>query len=155
MMKFKNVLDERQEAEMLKIERNGCWFAFWGLLIAILVQTVMGTDGNSIIGEWIVFMALALYISIACMHKGIWARSYKPSFAGNLITSLITGIVCAALVFITAYLRKPEAVNTCLILGSITGVFMFVMTLIALSIAASAVKKKVAALEKEPEDENL
>ena len=30
--KMKNKLDEMQELKMLKIEHNGCWFAFWGLL---------------------------------------------------------------------------------------------------------------------------
>ena len=28
----KNNLDEMQEQELLKIEHNGCWLAFWGLL---------------------------------------------------------------------------------------------------------------------------
>ncbi|MDD7312724.1 MAG: hypothetical protein PUH78_09820 [Clostridia bacterium] len=32
MKKQKNNLDERQEQTLLRIERNGCWFAFWALL---------------------------------------------------------------------------------------------------------------------------
>ena len=28
----KSNLDEIQEQELLKIEHNGCWLAFWGLL---------------------------------------------------------------------------------------------------------------------------
>ena len=28
----KSNLDEMQEQELLKIEHNGCWLAFWGLL---------------------------------------------------------------------------------------------------------------------------
>ena len=39
----KNNLDERQELKLLKIEHNGCWFAFWGLLIAIAIQLVAGS----------------------------------------------------------------------------------------------------------------
>ena len=31
--KMKSNLDERQELKLLKIEHNGCWIAFWGLLI--------------------------------------------------------------------------------------------------------------------------
>lgn len=32
MKKNKSNLDERQELKLLKIEHNGCWFAFWGLV---------------------------------------------------------------------------------------------------------------------------
>ena len=38
-MKRKNNLDEMQEQELLKIEHNGCWLAFWGLLISMIVQS--------------------------------------------------------------------------------------------------------------------
>lgn len=34
----KNNLDEMQEQELLKIEHNGCWLAFWGLLAVMAVQ---------------------------------------------------------------------------------------------------------------------
>ena len=36
--KMKSNLDERQELKLLKIEHNGCWIAFWGLLIVMLIQ---------------------------------------------------------------------------------------------------------------------
>ncbi len=60
-----NNLDEYQELQLLKIEHNGCWIAFWGLLIAICVQTVIYgfTNPGPVIGEWIVFMVLDLYMS--------------------------------------------------------------------------------------------
>ena len=38
MKKINSVLDERLEGELLKVERNGCWGAFWGLLAAIAPQ---------------------------------------------------------------------------------------------------------------------
>ena len=33
-MKKNSNLDERQEQTLLRIEHNGCWLAFWGLLAA-------------------------------------------------------------------------------------------------------------------------
>ena len=32
MKKNKSNLDERQELKLLKIEHNGCWFAFLGIV---------------------------------------------------------------------------------------------------------------------------
>ena len=42
--KRKNNLDERQEQMLLQVEHRGCWLAFWGLLIALMVQFIMGRD---------------------------------------------------------------------------------------------------------------
>ncbi len=36
----KNNLDERQEQTLLRIEHNGCWLSFWGLMIAAGVVAV-------------------------------------------------------------------------------------------------------------------
>ena len=80
MKKTENKLDEMQEQRLLHIERNGCWFAFWALLISIFVQMFIFGPGNfkEIAGEWIVFMILAIYLSAACLKNGIWDRRLKP-----------------------------------------------------------------------------
>ena len=63
--KMKSNLDERQELKLLKIEHNGCWIAFWGLLIVMAIQMIVGNDSiKNLAGEWVVFMSLALYLSI-------------------------------------------------------------------------------------------
>ena len=44
-MKRTNNLDERQEQVLLRIEHNGCWLAFWGLLAALIAeQFIFGFD---------------------------------------------------------------------------------------------------------------
>ena len=69
MKKTKSNLDELQELKLLKIEHNGCWLAFWGLLAVILTQIAIGNDSKQdLSGEWIVFMCLALYLTVR-MHK--------------------------------------------------------------------------------------
>ena len=51
----KSNLDERQEQVLLGIEHNGCWLAFWGLLVSILAQEVIfGGEAKYIAGEWFV-----------------------------------------------------------------------------------------------------
>lgn len=40
MRRKKINLDEMQEQELLTVEHNGCWIAFWSLLAAIII-TIM------------------------------------------------------------------------------------------------------------------
>ena len=97
MKERKSNLDERQEQALLKIEHNGCWLAFWGLLIAMVVQLIVyGFDMKLLAGEWIVFMALCLYIWSSCLKQGIWDRQLKPDRKTNLLASLVAGLAFGA-----------------------------------------------------------
>ncbi|MDD6069498.1 MAG: hypothetical protein PUC12_01610 [Clostridiales bacterium] len=154
MKKMTNNLDERQELKLLKIEHNGCWLAFWGLLIVILVQQVMGNGSvKNLAGEWIVFMCLALYLSIGCMKNGIWDRRLKPNFRTNAIASSIAAFAMGVIWFVISYNNYHK------LAGSIaTGVFMFLCTgflcLAMLTISSRIYKKRVEKLEEIEEDLN-
>jgi len=86
-MKQKNKLDEMQEQKLLKIEHNGVWLAFWGLLLMIIIQTIAGR-GNALqymAGEFIIFMALSIYLLAACLKNGIWDRRLAPNLRTNFM----------------------------------------------------------------------
>ena len=51
LKKEKNRLDEMQEQKMLQIEHNGCWLAFWGLGIVLIVQRCLGVDFRYVAGD--------------------------------------------------------------------------------------------------------
>ena len=150
MSKRKNNLDEMQEQKLLRIEHNGVWLAFWGLVAAILIQSEMGGENVSynIIGELVVFFVLDLYILIGCIKNGIWDRKLKANTKTNIIVSLIAGVLVGLLNLISSYLRYHK------LLGSIaTGIVMLIMTAVStfviLSICASIYKKRVKKLEED------
>ncbi len=154
MNKQKSNLDEMQEQKLLKIEHNAAWLAFWGLLAAILVQTILGGEDvwRNIIAEWIVFMCLCVYLVIACIKNGIWDRKWKPTLKTHAILSFIAGIACGAILFTSSYIKYNK------LLGSVaTGLFVFIFTfaatLVVLTIAASLYQKKRNKLEAAGEDE--
>lgn len=149
MMK-KNNLDEMQEQKLLHIERNGCWFCFWGLLVSIIVQLLIFGPENikALAGEWIIFMCLALYISISCMKHGIWSRSLKPSLATIFIASIIAAIVVGIIFFAVSYLSYSNLFGAAL-LGIFSALFTFVACSVALILASEIYKKRLADLEKE------
>ena len=156
MKKMHNNLDEMQEQELLKIEHNGCWIAFWLLLASILVQTIAFGSANfpMIAGEWIVFMILALYLAFACIRKGIWDRHLQMNHKTNIICSLIAalalGLVNAAMIY-KNYHKPVGAAAAAIIIAACT----FVICLGALTLSMRITKKKQAKAEEEPDDANI
>ena len=143
----KSNLDEMQEQALLKIEHNGCWLAYWGLLAVIAVQMVMGVPGRQMLGEWIVFMALSLYIVIACLRKGIWDRHLKANWKTNLIVSLLAAVATEILVTLSnPYLSEP--LDYVLVAG-LTGGFTFVLCFAALSVCTKLYRNRRNKLDKE------
>ena len=142
MKKTKSNLDELQELKLLKIEHNGCWLAFWGLLAVILTQIAIGNDSKQdLSGEWIVFMCLALYLTVGCIRNGIWDRKLKPNFKNNIMASSIAAVVMGILWFIISYRNYHKLV------GSIaTGVIMFfsieILCFLALTLTSKIYKKR-------------
>ena len=143
----KNNLDEMQEQALLKIEHNGCWLAYWGLLAVIAVQMVMRVPGRQMLGEWIVFMVLSLYLCIACLRKGIWDRHLTANWKTNLIVSLLAAVATGILVTLSnPYLSEP--LDYVLVAG-LTGGFTFVLCFAALSVCAKLYRNRRNKLDKE------
>ena len=143
----KSNLDEMQEQALLKIEHNGCCLAFWGLLAAMALQMVMRVPGRQMLGEWIVFMALSLYIVIACLRKGIWDRHLKANRKTNLIVSLLAAVATGIFVILSnPYLSEP--LDYVLVAG-LTGGFTFVLCFAALSVCTKLYRNRRNKLDKE------
>ena len=155
MKNKKNNLDERQEQIMLQIEHAGCWIAYWGLLISILVQEIAYRgDFHYVVGEWIVFMILCVYVLSGCIRNGLWDRHIKPTMKNNVIASLIGAGVIFLFTFLMIIRNFPDKPVGAVAAGLISAAVVFVLCLIALSAAKRATEKKREELEKEdPEDE--
>jgi len=153
--KKKNNLDEMQEQTLLKIESKGYSIAFWLLLTAIVVQTVLdvsglGKDIPLIAGEWIVFMVLCVYITVRCLKNNIWDRKLKPTAGTNFILSLIGGVVSGAMVAIPAFINTAESPDrimvTAIIFAAVT-VFGTLLVFAAITICSKVFIKKSAKAE--------
>ena len=148
----KSNLDEMQELELLKIEHNGCWLVFWGLLAAIVIQSLLGMGWKAIVGEWILFMILSIYLGVACVRSGIWDRRLKMDLRTNLLFSLAAGVCGGGFTFAYTWLRYHKAQGS-FAAASIMGACCFVICFIALQLAARATKKRQKQLNAEPEEE--
>ena len=106
MKKTESNLDEMQEQKMLKIEHNGYWLGFWGLLAAILIQSALYPgDQRAMIGEFVVFFLMSFYMLFACIRNGIWDRKLKPNWQTNLKASLLAGVLFGVYQGVRYYFR--------------------------------------------------
>lgn len=147
-------LDERQEQALLKIEHNGCWLAFWGLLTALFVQNAtFDGDLDRIIGELIVFVVLSVYLGASCMREGVWDRRLRPDAKTNAAISCITGLVMGVGMFLRVHANYPDKPIGSIAAGVFTMLFTGTICFALLSISAKLYRKRVAELEADPGDE--
>lgn len=148
--KKKNNLDEMQEQALLKIESKAYGIAFWLLLAAIVVQTVLdvsdlGEGIPLIAGEWIVFMILCVYVVVNCLKNNIWDRKLKPNAGTNFILSLIGGVITGAMVAIPAFIHTADSpdriIVTAIIFAAVT-VFGTLLTFSIITLCSKVFIKK-------------
>ena len=152
-MKRKNNLDEMQELKLLEIEHKGCWFAFWGLVISVATQMLIGNGSfEHIGGECAVLILLSCYLEFSLTKNGIWDRHLRPNSKTNLICSGLAGIVMGILYFVISYNNYHKIYSSIA-----TAVFMFlsvsIVCFIGLSLSAALYQKRKNQLENNLEEE--
>lgn len=150
---MKNQLDEMQEQKLLHIEKNGCWFAFWALLVSMIIQVVAYKEdvASHIAGEWIVFMCLCVYMCGACLKAGIWDRRLKADANTNAAVSVVAGAVAAVITGVISYLNFGM-IGGAIAMGIVSFVFISVICFITLTIMAKAYKKRLEKMEEEVQE---
>lgn len=147
----KNQLDEMKEMELLKIESRGCWFAFWGLLVVMLVQQfAFGYGFQYFAGEWLLFMILAIYLVISCLKAGIWDRHLKPNLKTNALVSLIGGAVFGFILSANVYMNYKDWQDALITFG-VTVFVIFLLCLGSLTLCAMIFRIRHNKLESKEE----
>ena len=78
-----NVLDEREQQVLGQIEHHALNAAEILLILAIVVQLLLGADFRQIAGECMVMVVLTIGMIAAYVHSGIWDTDAAPSSGGN------------------------------------------------------------------------
>jgi len=148
----KNQLDEMQEQKLLHIERNGCWFAFWALLAAMVIQMFVYKEAaaEKIAGEWIVFMCLAVYIGISCIKNGIWERKIEATPKANACVSLLAGVITGLILGAYDYVQFGF-LDAAIWIAVINIFFVGIICFITLTVSMAIYKKRLNKMEMEEE----
>jgi len=126
----KNQLDEMQEQTMRRIEANGFWLLWSGLLIAILGQIIFRAPARQWSGEFVVFMAGCVYTVVECLRNGFWDRHLSSNTGANMMISVFAGAVVMVVTGIANGYWLLAVIP-----GVITGVLCFVILQICMHIA--------------------
>lgn len=150
----KTNLDERQEMALLKIEHNGCWLAFWGLLAVLVIEFITyGNDTKTLGGEYVIFMLLSCYLSYDCIKHGIWDRKLKANTKTNCLLSILSGVIVGIIFFLYTWRNYPDKIEGSIASGIFMGVIIFFVIFFCLELSARSFRKKLAKMEEEPEEE--
>lgn len=154
-MNRKSNLDEMQEQKLLKVEHNGVWLAFWGLLAVMVIQMLIyGVDIRpQLAGEWVVFMCLAIYMLIGCIRIGVWDRRFRADGKTNLLISLAASLLTGFIMALISY-RSFHEMTAAFITFALNVVIVFVLVLAALTVTAQIYKKRLVKLEQEDESDS-
>ena len=144
----KNNLDEMQEQKMLKIEHNGFWIAFWGLVVVMILQALAGGYLDHIMGEAVVLGIVSIYLLVDCLKNGIWDRHLKPNWKTNLLCSLATGLFMGIFNWFR-FGRHASTLTGQLMPSLISGIFVFLLTLSLLALCSYLYKKRRSTLDAE------
>lgn len=146
--KRRNDLDEMLDSKLLKIEETGVWLSFWGLLIAIIVQIVIGFRFREIIGELIVFAVVSVYLLFSSRKNGLGTRRYAPSIKTNVAFSIFPALLIGAISVIRTIFILHIQISLKLIVGKvILMVGTFVSCLAILEIMRRIYQKRRSKLD--------
>lgn len=140
-----------QELKLLKIESRGFWLAFFGLFAAVLIQIFLyGSEfTDHAIGEFIIFLVMAVYLICGCLKNGIWDRHLQATPAVNIGCSFLAAALAGLFNAIMSY-RNYHSVG-----GSIAVfVVYFFMTGIVLSVTLCVCTALYRRKRKQLEEEN-
>lgn len=156
LFKGKNMLDERQEQELLHIEKRGFWILYIMLAVALLVEMCLGFTWRQVAAEGICFFGISVYIVGSCIYKGIWDRKLKPDGRTNLLVSLAGGIVSATVTTVMTAVRYPvegHRLMQAVLTFAINFVFTFMLCMVLLTFCTSIYRHRAKELEeRDPEE---
>lgn len=151
----KNNLDEMQELKLLKIESKGFWIGFWGLFLSLAVQAFLygpGNAGETAVGEFIVFLCMALYLVGGCLRNGIWDRRLQATPAVNIGFSLLGAAVTALFNAIVSY-RTYQSVSGAVAVFIVYFFMVGVVLSVTICTCSALYHRRKRQLEEEYDDE--
>lgn len=142
---MKKIIDERQELEMMKVERTGFWIMWGVLLLSLLVQSLfLGAGPKQIAEENISFLVGCLIVVIGCVKKGLWGYDSTPCMKTYLSASLIGTLIFTFLLGAGLACNGSEHVLSICALFAISIFFLMFVVLFLMGTFTKYRQKKLA-----------
>jgi len=150
MKLFRKIVDERQELEMMRVERGSFWVMLLALVVAILVQLfALGYDFEHIAGEFIVLVIGAVWSTAGYLRRGSWDYFTKPGVKTYALYSLAAGIIFGLVAPLTRYFRYGAPLLDCLRVFVINFTSVYILAFLTLLLLGTITKKRQKKLQQE------
>lgn len=148
---MKKIVDERQEKELMQIERKTFWVGYFLMVVVILIQCLIFDNPiKMVIGELSIIIVQCIYLVVSCVRKGVWSYCVKPTFKNNVIASIIgSAIVAIFMVLLIVFRKSNLSLQQKAIIFILPVVVVFFIVLILLTISSKFFKRTIARQEEE------
>ena len=154
MRLFRKVVDERQEYEMMRVERSSFWILFFGLVAAVLIQVALyGFDFALVAGEVIILLLCSVWSLVGYVRRGLWDYYSKPGIKAYIFYSVAAAVITGTAATLPIYFRYGLPLWECLMIFAISAVSAFILAFIVLFAIGSITKKRQQKLQNDYTDE--
>jgi predicted permease len=154
MKLFSKKPDERQHIEAMEVTSASFWIAFFGLTIAILVQSIVHNgDFSYVAGEFIVLMVVAVYASVGFYKRGIWDNLTEPGWKTYLVYSLVLSAILSLPIPVANLLSGGSPISGSVILFLQFFAVCFPLGYIALALTGRVTKHRQSKLAEKFSDD--
>lgn len=154
---FRRRIDERQRADLRRVESYGYWIAFWLLLVSVIVKSVMlGRPKEEWLTEWVIFMILAIYNVVSLAWIGVWSEnSPKPTFASSVSSSLLGSLGFSVIFTAGSWLQsgKTMEMKTLILMFMAWFIGLFLVLIAAFAVLMWVYRARYRRLQKQMDAE--
>jgi len=151
---FRKIVDERQEHEMMKVERGGFWLMCFALPVVMLVQIfVFNVDMSHLAGSYIVLFIGAIWLAVGYYRKGLWDYFFNPGIKYYIIASVLAGSLSFILISLLHYFRSGLSLVDSLRASIAWSLIPFAMTFLILAIQGTLTKRRRIKLQQKYKDD--
>ena len=155
MKMFRKILDERQELEAMRVERGTCWFFFFGLMAAMIVQMFFfGDDFARTAGELVVFVVGCTWMTVGYIRRGIWSYFSTPGMKSYILYSIAVGVIFGPIPPLMRYFREDAPFSNCLRSFAIDFIVIFILSFILMLLFGAVTKARQRKLQKKYDNDN-
>ena len=149
---MKKVVDERQELELMKVERLGFWVLYAAVAVNIILKVIfVGYSHRLLLGETAAFTLGSLVVLVGCTRKGLWNYHAVPTLRGHLLYSTIFSVIFGIVFYVAVYSKNSKYALPAALIFTVS---MFAILFLTLLLLGSYTRKRQEKLNQVFSDED-
>jgi signal transduction histidine kinase len=155
MKRFRKVVDERQELELLKIGNSSFTVMLISLIAVMIVQMfVFNFEMKYLTGYFVVLIIVFIWVVVCSIRRGAWEFYTKPGMKSYILYSLAFGIGFSLLFTMLRYFLHEMSLAHAVRFFAINFVSISIPMFIIYLLLGTIVKKRQQKLQQNFDDDS-